>query len=260
VFVNNPFRYIGQFIVKVVRSTFEEISSGEFKKIEAELSLDQPLAQASASAPPLRSDALPETIPTYSAPPVVLQTSVLQKPVEPPEPVVQQTVVAEAKTEADNESEPAPAAVVEQTAEPVAQVEPAKEPTANDEAPAKSSVKVEPATPAEPTKPTAASVRQQEPSSRMTGWKPPYEDVIDGNRLNTNRADSDESRVMPSANSPDAVIAEEPASQPANSSATPDPLLYIKNDPAESPPLYTTVQYSKDAKPDDPWFANPEPN
>ena len=38
--VNNPFPLMGRFVVRLIKSTFEEISSGEFKKIEAELAIE----------------------------------------------------------------------------------------------------------------------------------------------------------------------------------------------------------------------------
>jgi hypothetical protein len=50
--VNNPFRYTGHVVVKLIRSTFEEISTGEFKNIEAELSLDQSVTAPAAPVVP----------------------------------------------------------------------------------------------------------------------------------------------------------------------------------------------------------------
>lgn len=271
VFVNNPFRYMGQFIVKVIRSTFEEISSGEFKKIEAELSLEPPPIPTNVApttnsrsvtpsyiAPSIAAAPTTLVTPSANSRPVSSTTNVEQPNVAPATAVNEQATVVNivAPSDADvSPSEDKQDTREKQSVTPVELVsrsdrtEPLSSARATNDAKDSDSPNVGSAPSARSDKAWRASkVEDVFPGNRLTGDAAPAPG-IETDSINTSNDSGSKKQTSAKADNGDAVT----------STATPDPLLYIKHDSTDLP-LYKSMQFSKEANPDDPWLAKADPN
>jgi hypothetical protein len=235
--VNNPFRYMGQFIVRLIRSTFEEISSGEFKSIEAELSLDQP-----PEPPAIR----PRAEPAYIVPVVPIKET---KPASVATSVVESEVSAEKQVAVKSPTVKSPTVV----SIPERPEVPAAQPVSNQDARGgKTTQPVEQA----PKRDLQPSTNPSSTSNQR--WSPianPYESRSDESASSMPST----SRVMPSGSSDDSIYSASSADANAESPAVPDPLLYIKQDASE-PAMSSSPPNLRPSDQPDPWFAKADPN